>query len=139
MEYEVCHCGYALEVHNFRHCYDGSINVRRDENKFYMDADEYPESFLEKCDMKQCTLPSNLHNVPNMDHKYSGKKISYKEINFLLPEDVLCNCGKGFEEHKNILTHLFTVQVSIKNKKDVDKINFIHPEDDDVKIKVEEI
>lgn len=138
MEYEVCYCGYHLENHNFRHCYDGCIDVRRDGNKFYMDANNFPENFMEKCNVDQCTLPSNLHNVPKMDHKYSGKKISYKNIQFVLPDDTKCSCGKNFEEHKSELTHLFTVMISIKNKKEVDKVTLIHPEDDDIKIKVDE-
>lgn len=164
----ICHCGNTKDHHNFRHPFTKTTRVVKKtfpnkQEKYVFDASKFPVCTEVKCSHPQCSMPENLHQFlftedMNKDgqvtHTFSPMEIQYRNINFVLPIDAICNkCVQiwdmelkeprtsqperpmlTIDKHKEILGHFFTTKIVMKNLQDVDKVKVIDPEDDDLTI-----
>jgi hypothetical protein len=138
LELKICHCGYPELNHPFRHPYIPFTIYKNNEENFYnLDAHNYIEYENKVCSVSSCKYSKSIHNSSIVNHNFIEKVVKYRKINFTVPEDAVCcnkDCNVYLLQHKNILTHPFTIKLEIVNKGENDIIEVVHPEDDDIKI-----
>jgi len=138
LELKICHCGYPQLNHPFRHNYQPFTIYKNVEENFYnLDAHSFIEYENKVCSVSNCKYSKSIHNSPVVNHDFTEKVIKYRKINFTVPEDAVCykkDCNISLNNHKNVLTHSFTIKLEILNKDGNDIIQVIHPKDEDIKI-----
>lgn len=109
MSFYICKkCGNTENNHNFRHTFDGTIQVMMENGKFVLDAHDFPLETETFCSVENCTKPRELHGVDlpfmfripdeqkeNADariikHDYQPREVSYRAVTFTLPPDTRC-------------------------------------------------
>lgn len=140
MSYNICHCGNTCENHNFRHPFQEVTNVFFQDKHYVINASDFPVKTSTKCTAGDCVALPSLHDTLTLKHKYVPVEYTYREINFTLPIDSYCVvCNMMLKNHGKVMTHIFTVEMKILNKEEYDKLNVIHPEDEDIKITVKQL
>lgn len=149
--YYICHCGYDINYHPFKHSFEPLIKVEKDGNQFIINALEYPEKIRENgCSVVDCGKSRELHNPKNIKHDFKqSPNTTYRNIVFRIPENTPCLyrftdisrkkdkreiCLTTVMEHTKEQTHHFHSNIRILNKQDEDVVELIHPDDVDIKI-----
>jgi hypothetical protein len=136
----ICHCGNLETPHNFRHTYKKTAKVERKigpmgKEYFEIDACDFPEHTTSMCSIENCKAVPGIHETPNLEHKYIPLEYSYRDVILVLPEDSRCNkCPVVVSKHQSVMTHHFTTKIFVENKKEMDRVTIVHPEDEDIKI-----
>ena len=141
----VCHCGNISTEHNFRHVFEGKIQVEYEKDKIKLNANNYPEKVMTKCKFPSCSTVADLHprsleitddTSRVLKHLYSPLEIKYREIKLSIPGDFLCGkCHISLEKHRgDMMTHRFQCDILIENHREEDKIKLICAFDDRVNI-----
>ena len=164
---KVCHCGFGEDNHYFRHDYENKVKIKKDSiERYTINAHDYPISKGVKCGFQDCKAEAFGHSPIHIDmtlsqdereklrekyrylieHVYSPVEYEYRNINFVLPQDSICNhieydkegnfvrCSLSLENHRKVLTHHFTTYIHIDNLNEKDKVNIQDEEDEDRKI-----
>jgi hypothetical protein len=135
----ICHCGYRENNHEFKHSFEKVCKVvRTNKNgeKFVLDADNFKINSKYICNIENCNGKKELHNSL-INHSFEPKEYKYRNINFILPNNAICNyinmknekCNINIEKHNEIITHKFKTNIVILNKLKSDIIKIEDPFD----------
>lgn len=136
--YQICHCGYPQNKHNFRHIYEGLYNIQIDEKgSCHIDANIFPSKEGLKCKEPQCNGIKVLHETDIIHHPFNPD--TYREFKFSLPVSLVCakgGCELTLGKHKQCQTHIFETILNVSNRKETDRISVFNPEDLNMKVKI---
>ena len=140
LELKICNCGYPKNNHPFRHVfYPFTIYKNTIENLYTINSENFLSYEKTVCSIPECKYSKSIHNSPVIQHEFIPKIIKYRKINITVPEDAICckkDCLTSLQQHKNILTHSFCINLKILNKDENDIVKVVHPEDEDIKVNV---
>ena len=140
----ICHCGYPEDNHEFKHSFEKVckvIRTNKNGEKFTLDANDFKFQIKYICGISKCNGKKELHNSL-IKHNFEPKEYKYRNINFILPIDSICNyinsdnqkCNINIEKHNEIINHNFKTNVCILNKEKCDIIKIEDPFDFEMKI-----
>lgn len=132
--FHICHCGNINYPHNFRHSFEGLIEVSRVKDEFgdvySFDSDKYPVVIKKKCSKDDCNYSKPIHGSSVLPHEYVETEVKYREIKFTVPPDTQCRiCKILLKEHHKVETHHFKTKVIFRKEKD-DIIKIVHRDND---------
>jgi len=142
---KICFCGNDEKNHNFRHEFEGKVNVAFG-TMFLLRARDYPEEQAEICGFPKCSIGKSLHRSlytreqlellnkeTQTTHEYVPLKIVRRKVNFTLPLNTCCSlCFQPLSSHSS--QHIFQAPVRVVGLEKYDQVNLRHPTNIDFKI-----